>query len=86
MYSGKIVEKDPLFICIFFCKIRSKQIAIYNDKRDISLIIAIYMTQARICTKGLNPLVLRTRNKHMSRRLHVISWQDEGEGGIVSWT
>lgn len=37
------------------------------------------MTQARICTKGLNLSLSCTRNKHMSRRLHVISRQGKGD-------
>lgn len=51
----------------------------YGVKHDISLIIAIYMTQARICMTGLNLLLVGTRNKHMSRRLHVISRQGKGD-------
>lgn len=52
-------EQELSFICIFFSQNTIEQIAVYGDKRDISLIIAIYMT--RICTKGLNPSLYSAR-------------------------
>lgn len=74
-HFGKILEKeregDPSFIYIYFF--------LHNTIEQLMAIIAIYMTQARICTKGLNLSLLDTRNKHMSRRLHVISQQGKGD-------
>ena len=53
--------RKVLYLHVFFSILKNtiEQIAAYGDKRDISLIIAIYMTQARICTKGLNRYSIR---------------------------